>query len=101
MGSVQKTLIGLASALRRDFVCMELNANFQPAERAKALKRFPSSEFKRVAAVVMGEPTKAYKERIHKMMLDEKIANAERNGESSAKKRKTDHEEEETKEADA
>merc|ERR1712039_556756 len=65
-------------ALKRDVICMELNANLQAAERARALKRFPVSDFKRVAVVAMGEPTDPYKARIHKMMLDEKIEKAEK-----------------------
>merc|ERR1711870_53225 len=72
-GSAQKALLAVVPALKRDFVCMELNANLQAAERARALKRFPASDFKRVAVVVMGEPTSSYKERIHKMLLAEKV----------------------------
>merc|ERR1712060_440614 len=77
-GSAQKALMAVAPALKRDVVCMELNANLQAAERARVLNRFPVSDFKRVAVVAMGEPTDAYKARIHKMMLDEKIQAAEK-----------------------
>merc|ERR1712203_695927 len=76
--SVQKAMLAVAPTLRKDMVCMELNANLQAAERSRALKRFPNSDFKRVAVVAMGEPTKDYKERIQKFMLDEKIEEAEK-----------------------
>merc|ERR1711972_1004036 len=69
--SAQKALMAVVPALKRDVVCMELNANLQAAERSRALKRFPASDYKRVAVVVMGDPSDAYKARIHKMMLDE------------------------------
>merc|ERR1712151_903278 len=76
-GSAQKALMAVVPALKRDVVCMELNANLQSAERARALKRFPTSDYKRVAVVVMGDPSDAYKARIHKKMLDEKIEKAQ------------------------
>merc|ERR1711972_679555 len=76
--SVQKAMLAVAPTLKKDLVCMELNANLQAAERSRALKRFPNSDFKRVAVVAMGEPTKDYKERIQKMILDEKIEEAEK-----------------------
>merc|ERR1711920_1011275 len=76
--SAQKALMAVVPALKRDVICMELNANLQAAERARALNRFPVSDFKRVAVVAMGEPTDAYKARIHKIILDEKIEKAEK-----------------------
>merc|ERR1712039_292819 len=82
--SAKKALMAVAPAQKRDFVCMELNANLQAAERARALKRFPASDFKRVAVVVMGEPTSSYKERIHKMLLAEKVETVTREKEKLA-----------------
>merc|ERR1712083_865746 len=76
--SAQKALMAVVPALKRDVICMELDANLQSAERVRALKRFPASDFKRVAVVAMGQPTDAYKARIHKMMLDKKIKEAEK-----------------------
>merc|ERR1712039_823705 len=74
----QKSLLAVAPAFKRNFVCMELNANLQAAERTKALKRFPATDFKRVAVVAVGEPPASYKDRIHKLMLAEKIEEAEK-----------------------
>merc|ERR1712203_351422 len=55
------------------------------AERKKALQRFPNNDFKRIAVVAIGDPAKDYKEHIQKILLDEKIAEAE-----VEKKRKAD-----------
>merc|ERR1712228_1024416 len=71
--SAQKSLLAVAPAFKRNFVCMELNANLQAAERTKALKRFPATDFKRVAVVAVGEPPAGYKDRIPKLMLAEEI----------------------------
>jgi len=75
--SIQKVLMAVAPALRRDIVCMELNANLQAAERERALRRFPAADFKRVAVVVMGEPPAAYKAKVLEAMLAEKVEKAE------------------------
>merc|ERR1712217_135076 len=75
--SAQKALMAVVPALKRDVICMELDANLQAAERVRALKRFPVSDFKRVAVVAMGQPTDAYKARVHKTLLDKKIQEAE------------------------
>merc|ERR1712194_18109 len=75
--SAQKAVMAVLPALKRDCVCMELNWNLQASERARVLKRFPPSDFKRVAVVVMGDPTSDYKARIHKLMLAEKVESAE------------------------
>merc|ERR1712039_173629 len=76
--SAKKAIMAVAPALKRDFVCMELNANLQASERARALKRFPATDFKRAAVVAMGEPPSSYKERIHKILLAEKVEAAAR-----------------------
>merc|ERR1712060_723018 len=85
--STQRVLLAVAPTLQRNLICMELNANLQAAERKNALKRFPGSAFKRVAVVVIGEPTAKHKERIHKMMLDEKIEVAEKEKQKKAEEK--------------
>merc|ERR1712087_585877 len=75
--SAQRALLAVAPCLSKNFVCMELNANLQAGERAKALKRFQSTNFKRVAVVAVGEPTDDYKQRIQKMVLAAKVKAAE------------------------
>merc|ERR1712087_269923 len=75
--SAQRALLAVAPCLSKNFVCMELNANLQAGERAKALKRFQSTNFKRIAVVAVGEPTDDYKQRIQKMVLAAKVKAAE------------------------
>merc|ERR1711879_775206 len=41
------------------------------------LKRFSNTKFKRVAQVVMGEPSDEYKHKVHQRLLEEKQAKAE------------------------
>merc|ERR1712113_1106473 len=94
------------------------NANLQAWERKRALQRFPSSDFKRIAVVAIGEPSKDYKEHIQKILLDEKIVEAEKEkkrkeeekkwkeyeAEKETRKRKAEHvektEEDEAKEGE-
>ncbi|CAK0813619.1 unnamed protein product, partial [Prorocentrum cordatum] len=76
--SVQNTLAAVTPALRRDFMVLELRDNLLAAERKKLLARFPASDFKRVAVVVMGEPSKEYKEKVQAQLLSEKVAAAEK-----------------------
>merc|ERR1719265_2211525 len=74
--SVQKTLEGVAPALKRDFVHMELKNNLLSADRTKVLARFPSSNFKKVAVVAMGEPPAAVIAKAHERTLADKVEQA-------------------------
>ncbi|CAK0813620.1 unnamed protein product, partial [Prorocentrum cordatum] len=89
--SVQNTLAAVTPALRRDFMVLELRDNLLAAERKKLLARFPASDFKRVAVVVMGEPSKEYKEKVQAQLLSEKVAAAEK--EKARTKREREDEE--------
>lgn len=77
-GSVQKTLAAVAPALKRDFVHMELKSNLVKAEREAALKAFPSTDFKKVAVVVMGEPPADVKTKAQERFLAEKVKQAQK-----------------------
>lgn len=74
--SIQKSLAVLASAMSRPLVSMEIQANLLADKRKDALRRFPTSTFKRVAVVVMGEPPSEYKMRTQKLILADKVRNA-------------------------
>merc|ERR1711972_469388 len=76
--SVQKTLLAVAPALKRDFVRMELKSNLISAERKEALRSFPPSSFKRVAVVAMGEPPDALKTKAQDMLLAVKTEEAQK-----------------------
>eukprot|EP00439_Symbiodinium_sp_Y106_P082149 s312_g21.t1 len=81
--STQKVVSMLAPMQPRNYVVMEVKSNlikeemgamhkFPPCpqqERAQVLKRFPSTHFKKVAYVVMGEPGQDYKARVRNKIL--------------------------------
>merc|ERR1712048_1539404 len=50
-------------------VAMEVKKNLIAEERQKVLEQFDPAEFKRVAMVVMGEPPKDFKAKVHATML--------------------------------
>ncbi|CAE8733175.1 unnamed protein product [Polarella glacialis] len=77
-GSVHTVLQAAAPALRRDLVVMELGNNLLAAERKQALRRFPSTDYKRVALVAMGEPSASYKAKVQQLVLADKVAAAKR-----------------------
>jgi hypothetical protein len=88
--NVQKTLSVVAPILKRDFVQMELKSNLIAAERKAALAKFPSSRFKKVAMVVMGEPPADFKAKVHEWMLADKIEKAKYESAREPKRRKTE-----------
>eukprot|EP00928_Gymnodinium_smaydae_P072686 TRINITY_DN55_c0_g3_i1.p1 TRINITY_DN55_c0_g3~~TRINITY_DN55_c0_g3_i1.p1 ORF type:complete len:881 (+),score=334.31 TRINITY_DN55_c0_g3_i1:53-2644(+) len=70
-----RSLVTMAATLQpRNYVVMELRGNLLKDERAKLLKLFPDSDFKKVAGVLVGEPTADFKKREHELMLKDKQA---------------------------
>merc|ERR1712183_797358 len=57
---------------RRNYVAMRLKNNLIPEERKRMLAQFDPAVFKRVAVIVMGEPTMQFKTQVYAAMLDEK-----------------------------
>merc|ERR1711907_145693 len=55
--SVRKLMMVVSSAVPRNYVVMEVKANLLAVERKKILQRFSNAHFKKVAQVVMGEPS--------------------------------------------
>merc|ERR1711870_229174 len=51
---------------------MEVKSNLIKEERMELVKRFNAAHFKKVAQIMIGEPTKDFKEQVHKMLLKEK-----------------------------
>jgi len=86
--SVSRVIAAIAPTTPRNFVLPELKANLVAADRENALLKFQTSDFKRKAVVMMGDPDKAFKEKILETMLEEKKAKAE-----AEKKRKAQEEE--------
>jgi len=75
--SIRRAVNSITSVVPRNYVIMEVKQNLTRAERTANLKRFNLPHFKKVAQVVMGEPTPEYKEMVHKKILEEKQAKAE------------------------
>merc|ERR1712129_659545 len=75
--SVRNSLVSLTPAIKRNYLVMELKNNLLAEKRQKALQRFNGPNFKKVALVLMGEPTAEYKKKVQTLMLAEKTAEAE------------------------
>lgn len=70
--SARAMLQTIATAQQRNLVVMEVKSNLMKEERKEALIRFNMPHFKKVAQIMVGEPTKDYKERVASLMLKEK-----------------------------
>ena len=75
-GSIKKVVSNVSPCLERNYVIPELRANLVSADRATSLQKYIAQDYKRKAIVIMGEPTKEYKEKIQSMILQEKTAKA-------------------------
>merc|ERR1712228_279277 len=89
MGSARKILELVSPMLSRNFLFMELKSNLAQETRAVNLARF--NNFRKVARVCVGEPSKDYREKIQAMLLAEKEIKAaaekkKREGELARKK---------------
>merc|ERR1712151_980837 len=69
--SVRRILSRVAPLVPRNYVVMEVKSNLIEDERKEILSRFNSAHFKKVAHVVMGEPTEDFKQmRLDKLLKD-------------------------------
>lgn len=69
---IQHVLRSIASAHRRNFLLVELKSNLLPAERKELLDSFRAPHFKRLAQVMVGDPTAQFKMRTQELILKEK-----------------------------
>merc|ERR1719410_1408453 len=70
--SIRQILHTVAQAHHRNFVYMEVKSNLIKDDRRAALKKFSAPHFKKVAQVMMGEPMRDFKEKVHSLLLKEK-----------------------------
>merc|ERR1712190_543160 len=70
--SIRRVLNMVAPIQRRSFVVMEVKGNLIKEERKDALKRFNAPDFKRVALVMIGEPSGEFKSRVQSLIRKEK-----------------------------
>lgn len=71
---VSQWLSTLAPLVSRNYIMMELQSNLFTTTRIKALEAFGQHQFRRVAVVIIGEPSVAFKEKAWAKMLAEKKA---------------------------
>eukprot|EP00928_Gymnodinium_smaydae_P087832 TRINITY_DN72025_c0_g1_i1.p1 TRINITY_DN72025_c0_g1~~TRINITY_DN72025_c0_g1_i1.p1 ORF type:complete len:777 (-),score=153.20 TRINITY_DN72025_c0_g1_i1:94-2424(-) len=75
--STHEIMSTIASVVPRDYVVMEVKQNLCPEERKQNLKMFPSFLFKKVAKVVMGQPSVEFRKVVKDKLLKEKVHKAE------------------------
>merc|ERR1712060_575542 len=71
-GSVSRILKQVAPVQMRNYVIMELKGSLMKEERREMLARFNRPMFRRVAHVIVGEPTLEFKKRSQEMALKQK-----------------------------
>jgi len=70
--SARRVINSIAGVVPRHYLVAEVKGNLISSERAETLKRFSPTHYKRVAHVVMGEPSSEYKAMQHEKMLKDK-----------------------------
>lgn len=70
--SVRRTLQSVCGLQNRSYVVMEVKGNLLKEDRALALKKFDSNQFNIVAQVLVAEPDKDFKEKVHALILKQK-----------------------------
>mmetsp|Transcript_80420 Transcript_80420/g.209785 ORF Transcript_80420/g.209785 Transcript_80420/m.209785 type:complete len:545 (+) Transcript_80420:90-1724(+) len=75
--SASRVIQSIAPCVPRDYVLMEVKQNLCAEDRAANLKKFSSDKFTKVARVIVGKPPKAFVEKVHKTMLEQKQAKLE------------------------
>merc|ERR1712232_307248 len=70
--SVSRLIDTVASMVPRHYIVMEVQKNLLSVERSKTAKRFNARHFKRIAHVVMGEPSQSHKDMVKKKILEKK-----------------------------
>jgi len=74
---VQRVLSAVAPLVPRNYLIMEVKSNLIAAERQAVLKKFNYPCYKKVARVIMGEPTKEFKAKVHNKLLKDKQAKSD------------------------
>merc|ERR1712050_101316 len=75
--SVRRLVNSIAAVVPRNYVIMEVKSNLVDSERKEVLQRFSAPHFKKIAHVVMGEPTAEYKKLELEKTLKEKQEKAD------------------------
>jgi len=84
--SASRVLMTAAPALQRNFVVMHVRGNLLAEERKAMVAKFPTSDFRRTAKVMMGEPPAEFRSWVQDQVLEVKRAKAE----AEAKRKKVE-----------
>merc|ERR1712039_120862 len=71
-GTVKDMLTTVASTQHRDVVVMQVKNNLLKKDRSDTLRKFPMSHFRKVARVMVGDPSKDFKDAVLKSRLKAK-----------------------------
>merc|ERR1712136_317644 len=87
--SIRRVLQAVAPLQQRHYVVMEVKSNWLKEERAALLARFEA--FKKVAVVIVGEPTLEFKKHTQRLNLKQKqeASNAEFRAKQAEEKKKS------------
>jgi len=74
---IQRAVSAVAPLVPRNYLIMEVKSNLIAAERQSILKKFNYPCYKKVARVVMGEPSKEFQGMVQNKLLKDKQAKAD------------------------
>jgi len=75
--SVQRVLASVVPVVPRNYLIMEVKSNLIASERSAILKKFNYPCYKKVARVIMGEPSKEFTGMVHNKLLKAKQAKSD------------------------
>lgn len=70
--SVRRIINNIAPVVPRDYIVMEVKKNLIASDRKEILRRFGAAHYKKVAKVVMGDPSEGFKKIQQEQLLKEK-----------------------------
>merc|ERR1712194_20661 len=76
--SIRRAIMAMAPSIPRHYVVMEVKQNLVAEDRKSNLQRFNLPHFKKTAKVMMGEPSKEYKDKVYAQMLEDKQTKSDR-----------------------
>eukprot|EP00930_Biecheleria_cincta_P014517 TRINITY_DN12459_c0_g1_i1.p1 TRINITY_DN12459_c0_g1~~TRINITY_DN12459_c0_g1_i1.p1 ORF type:complete len:927 (-),score=276.78 TRINITY_DN12459_c0_g1_i1:70-2850(-) len=68
----RKLLQSVSALMPRNYIVMEVKQNLTKADRKQLLEKFSFPHYKRVAAIVVGEPPEEFKAKVRARMLEDK-----------------------------
>merc|ERR1712187_629719 len=77
MAACKRSYTRLRRSKKRNYVLLDVKANLLADERRELFAKWKASGFKRTAAVMMGEPPKAFINRRQELILKQKQAAAD------------------------